>query len=399
MKNLNQHVKSDKVKWIITGIALVLILAILGGVLAAVLTETNPKDWFEQPAEEETETPDVTDGDGNEMESGKVYPMPSSMIFATTAAESGITVKATVTPDNATNKNLIWSVEWVNPSSSWATGKTVSEYISLVKNGADTATVSCLKAFGEQAKIVVTSESNPEAKAECTLDYKQRTTGVSSFEYTGLGEHSGSLNPFSTVGSASEVSNYLQNNAQIAAEWSVNQEGIADANQFDAFAAKSSVYTIANDDKVSISFSMPSVILEDSVGFIDNILSALDVWGIGGENRGFFAEAVYEASVFDKDVLSYGSLLLTMFGTGYSEAVSHFADIILFYESVLSGEYDVAPVVEAMGGDLETFMKAFFPCFEVSVGGHTEVYYAAFDVSCIEVLVENITLDNDSVVF
>ena len=58
MSKLNQHVKSDKVKWIITGIALVLILAILGGVLAAVLTETNPKDWFDQPAGEETETSD-----------------------------------------------------------------------------------------------------------------------------------------------------------------------------------------------------------------------------------------------------------------------------------------------------------------------------------------------------
>ena len=46
MSNLKQHVKSDKVKWIITGIVLVLILAILGGVLAAVLTEINPKDWF-----------------------------------------------------------------------------------------------------------------------------------------------------------------------------------------------------------------------------------------------------------------------------------------------------------------------------------------------------------------
>lgn len=46
MSNLNKHVQSDKVKWIITGIVLVLILAILGGVLAAVLTEINPKDWF-----------------------------------------------------------------------------------------------------------------------------------------------------------------------------------------------------------------------------------------------------------------------------------------------------------------------------------------------------------------
>lgn len=399
MSKLNQHVKSDKVKWIITGIALVLILAILGGVLAAVLTETNPKDWFEQPAGEETETPDVTDGDGNEMESGKVYPMPSSMIFATTAAESGITIKATVEPADATNKSLTWSVEWVNPSSSWANGKNVSEYISLARNGQDTATVSCLKPFGEQAKIVVTSDSNPEAKAECTLDYKQRITGIGAIEYSGVGENNGEIANFGNVGSVDDISIYLQNNAQIVAEWSGNQEGNAAANEFGAAALKSSVYTIANDDKAKIvSFSMPSIIVDEGVGFIDNVLSALDVLGIGGENRGFFADAVYKDSGLNNDLLSYGSLLIALFGTDYSEAANYYSDIILFYESVMSGEYDLTPVVEAMGG-LEAFMNAFFLRFEVSAGGYTEVYYAAFDVSFIEILVESITLDNESVVF
>lgn len=47
MSNLNNHIKSDKAKWIITGIVFVLILAILGGVVAAIVTETNPKDWVD----------------------------------------------------------------------------------------------------------------------------------------------------------------------------------------------------------------------------------------------------------------------------------------------------------------------------------------------------------------
>lgn len=41
MSKLNQHVKSDKVKWIITGIALVLILALLGGVIAMLVMNRN----------------------------------------------------------------------------------------------------------------------------------------------------------------------------------------------------------------------------------------------------------------------------------------------------------------------------------------------------------------------
>lgn len=44
MKNLNQHVKSDKVKWIITGIALVLILAVLGGVVAMLVMNRNSEE-------------------------------------------------------------------------------------------------------------------------------------------------------------------------------------------------------------------------------------------------------------------------------------------------------------------------------------------------------------------
>lgn len=47
MSNLNNHIKSDKAKWVITGIVLVLILAILGGVVAAIVTESNPKDWLD----------------------------------------------------------------------------------------------------------------------------------------------------------------------------------------------------------------------------------------------------------------------------------------------------------------------------------------------------------------
>lgn len=47
MSNLNNHIKSDKAKWVIMGIVLVLILAILGGVVAAIVTETNPKEWLD----------------------------------------------------------------------------------------------------------------------------------------------------------------------------------------------------------------------------------------------------------------------------------------------------------------------------------------------------------------
>lgn len=171
---LFKHEKSDTIKWII---AFALIAVLVFGVMAAIFIGINNKK-DEQPQEEQTV---VTDGDGNAMESGTVYAMPANMVFATTAAEQsnaaeGITLQATITPDTADNKAVDWNVSFVNPSSSWASGKTVSDYVTVTpaSDGALTATVNCLKAFGEQIKITVISRANEYAKAECTLDYARR---------------------------------------------------------------------------------------------------------------------------------------------------------------------------------------------------------------------------------
>ena len=129
-------------------------------------------------------TSGVYDGAGNELVSGKVYPLSSNMVFTAPSAESplaedGVTLQATVKPDTATNKLLDWTVTFVNPASTWATGKAVSDYVSVTptSNGADTATVTCNEAFGEQIKITVTSRSNPNAKAECVVDFAKRVEG------------------------------------------------------------------------------------------------------------------------------------------------------------------------------------------------------------------------------
>ena len=173
---LYTHKRFDTIKWII---AFTLIVVLLAGMIGAwvVLLEDKPVD--ENPVQEQETV--VTDGDGNVMESGKVYAMPTNMIFAATAAEvsnvsEGITLRATVKPESAENKSVDWSVAFVNPSSSWASGKNVADYITVtpVSDGALIATVNCLKAFGEQIKITVTSRANPLAKAECTLDYARR---------------------------------------------------------------------------------------------------------------------------------------------------------------------------------------------------------------------------------
>lgn len=143
----------------------------------------------DKPSSESTQTDSsidqVTDETGTAMGNG-VNAMPARMTFRnaraiTNASEyDSVTIQATVKPDNATNKSVSWSVAFVNPTSKWATGKSVTDYITVTpqSTGSNIATVECLKPFGEQIKITVTSEANPDAKAECTVDFAKRINQV-----------------------------------------------------------------------------------------------------------------------------------------------------------------------------------------------------------------------------
>lgn len=130
----------------------------------------------------------VTDENGEELPSDETIPMPSALAFSSAAALDGanaaydsVTLTATVKPDTADNKTVDWAVAFVNPSSAWANGKTVTDYVTVTptSDGSTMATVQCLKDFGEQIKVTVTSRDNEEAKAECTVDFAKRVASVS----------------------------------------------------------------------------------------------------------------------------------------------------------------------------------------------------------------------------
>jgi hypothetical protein len=96
--------------------------------------------------------------------------------FSISVEGSSTVLMAAITPSNATNQLVDWSTSWVNSSSSWSTGKTVSDYLTVtpVSDGGLSATVACLEAFGEQIKIQVISRENSAVKAACIVDYRQR---------------------------------------------------------------------------------------------------------------------------------------------------------------------------------------------------------------------------------
>lgn len=93
------------------------------------------------------------------------------------AAESAYTITATVLPVDCTNKKVKWSVNFKDPSSTWASGKSASDYVLLSSFESDSGssiTVSCVDEFGEKIIITATSVITPSVTASCTCDYLQK---------------------------------------------------------------------------------------------------------------------------------------------------------------------------------------------------------------------------------
>ena len=96
-----------------------------------------------------------------------------------------VTLQAVVSPENATNKDLAWTVEWKDKNGDWANGKAVTDYVelSIDPNDCTTATVSCKQVFCEQVIITVESKDNAELWASCTVDYNKRITRVNDVHF------------------------------------------------------------------------------------------------------------------------------------------------------------------------------------------------------------------------
>lgn len=137
--------------------------------------QDNQEDKDSEGPTEEAGVSVCYDDNGNLLKSGVKYAFQSSLNFAeaSASASDGITMTATIIPASALDKRINWTVEWVDSSSEWASGKTVTDYVTVTADSSDSrvATVNCLAPFGSQIKVVATSVANPSAKSYCTVDY------------------------------------------------------------------------------------------------------------------------------------------------------------------------------------------------------------------------------------
>lgn len=173
----------------------VLALVVAAGATLAVLeyaTPYKPSQGFrpkeEPPKQEETEIPAFAGGMFVTSTAGDGFDLLSAQIPVAAYAENGLvgyadnayTITATVKPDNyATNTGVEWVLSWANPESEWATGKTVTDYVTATPSGAGymeskVVNLTCAAAFGEQVLLTAKAQEKPEVTAVATVDYVQR---------------------------------------------------------------------------------------------------------------------------------------------------------------------------------------------------------------------------------
>lgn len=238
MNNQQKYKKSKVLNGILGGF---LALVIAGGVAAVGVLSNGFKDWNkfkkDDTKQEQPMTPSEDSGgsditaeasNGIRLMSMKLAPMQYAAYGVAANAESAYTVTATVYPEDAANKKVDWSVAFANASSTWASGKKVTDYVTVTpsSDGALTAVVQNVAAFGEQIVVKTVSRDNAEAYATLNVEYLQRTTGytltLDDKTYSSTGTKTNSVTPDFSIGKGCKVN---------------------------IVANKSTVYTRANTDK------------------------------------------------------------------------------------------------------------------------------------------------------
>lgn len=157
----------NKIKTILIAVALVLVVALAAGLIAHFATKNKTdKPTVEKPQYEISGK--VYDDTGNEMLASMVYSMPRAMTISELQDEtvSQVTLTATVSPENATDGTVEWSIIFDD-------GFDTDEYLTLEPTyyGSNTAVLTCLQPFDHTAIITVTSNYDSTKKATCYVDY------------------------------------------------------------------------------------------------------------------------------------------------------------------------------------------------------------------------------------
>lgn len=187
MNDFQRHKKSDKIKWVITGVAFILVFALIVGLCLQLFGngKQKPSEWFAPATEysEENGGAEITESEshGISLSAEVIMPVDYEAYGIMPIADTAYTITATVTPAEATFQEVDFSLSFKNPSSTWAIGKNVSDYATFVadSDGAKTGKLTVKQAFGEQLELKCTTrDPNSTASATCTIDYAKEITNT-----------------------------------------------------------------------------------------------------------------------------------------------------------------------------------------------------------------------------
>ena len=192
---------------------IVAVVSILYIVLSVYRKSWNPVKWFDTPqtniqTENQTQntqsglvSPEEVEMNGIKITAATLSAPMYEAYGATRGAEAALTLTVTPTPADAELTGAKFTIAFKNASSSWATGKTVTEYVTLSQSNEKAATVSCLKAFGEPIVITytVTGEKGESKSATYQLDYRARIISDDDWTFTNVHDSNNVLGESATI--------------------------------------------------------------------------------------------------------------------------------------------------------------------------------------------------------
>ena len=135
----------------------------------------------EQPADEGGMQVGEAEENGISLTSAKIAPADYAEYGIEPLADTAFSITATVTPANATDKSITLSLAFENPGSSWASGKTVTDYVKLSTTAVQSGvpfTLTCSGEFGERITLTATANGGNNVKASTSIDYIYRFTEI-----------------------------------------------------------------------------------------------------------------------------------------------------------------------------------------------------------------------------
>ena len=266
-----------------------------------------------------------------------------------------------------------WSVAFVDPSSSWASGKSVTNYVTVTptSDGALTANVECKQAFGEQIKVTVTSRENANATASCMVDYAQRVTGIAAGHVFSMWN--------TTSDSEVELSEFAG---------FLSEEDMKDS--FFCIPSFSDVYTKADDFTYTVTYTQPEE-YRDATGKFT------------GWHGGPTATMIYSGELTEDNIVTATSVNIGGSDTskiGYGKYI-----ILSFMIESMTGESD--PVFTSTYNDCLQILKADpdMPVMQVSFqaegkySSYSKTVSLTVSAESLQILVESASLSKSELVF